>query len=142
MRVAGSLVVHLIGTLIRLLRPGGTRSIAPITIHCSNSHRWKANLRILEIQEIKTVPNVPLSHPFVERLIGTIRREFLDHVPFWTSTDLERKPETFSDYYNQARSHRSLDGATPISLRQPRSMRGSIKWQRYCRGLHELPIVA
>jgi transposase InsO family protein len=65
-------------------------------------HRWKANLRILEIQESKTVPNGPLSHPFVERLIGTIRREFLDHVPFWTSTDLERKLEAFSDYYKYA----------------------------------------
>ena len=32
-----------------------------------------ANLRILEIDEIKTVPHVPLSHPFVERLIGTVR---------------------------------------------------------------------
>jgi len=38
------------------------------------AHRWMANLRILEIDEIKTVPHVPLSHPFVERLIGTMRR--------------------------------------------------------------------
>ena len=35
--------------------------------------QWQANLRVLEIQEIKTVPYVPLSHPFVERLIRTIR---------------------------------------------------------------------
>jgi hypothetical protein len=42
------------------------------------AHRWTANLRILEIDEIKTVPNVPVSHPFVERVIGTMRREFLD----------------------------------------------------------------
>ncbi len=33
--------------------------------------QWQANLRILEVTEIKTVPDVPLSHPFVERLIGT-----------------------------------------------------------------------
>ena len=39
--------------------------------------QWQANLRILEVTEIKTVPHVPLSHPFVERLIGTIRREYL-----------------------------------------------------------------
>jgi len=38
-------------------------------------HRWKATLRVLEVTEIKTIPYVPLSHPFVERLIGTIRRE-------------------------------------------------------------------
>ena len=31
----------------------------------------------------KAVPHVPLSHPFVERLIGTRRREFLDHLLFW-----------------------------------------------------------
>jgi putative transposase len=37
------------------------------------AHRWTANLRILEIDEIKTVPYVPLSHPFVERLVGTMR---------------------------------------------------------------------
>ncbi len=54
-------------------------------------HRWKANLRILEVTEVKTVPYVPLSHPFVERLIGTIRREYLDQVPFWSARDLERK---------------------------------------------------
>src|SRR5216684_4320906 len=40
--------------------------------------QWQANLRILEVTEIKTVPYVPLSHPFVERLVGTIRREYLD----------------------------------------------------------------
>ena len=34
-------------------------------------HQWQANLRVLELMEIKTVPGVPLSHPFVERLIGT-----------------------------------------------------------------------
>src|SRR5207247_830341 len=36
--------------------------------------RWQANLRILEVTEITTVPYVPLSHPFVERLIGTVQR--------------------------------------------------------------------
>jgi hypothetical protein len=35
-------------------------------------HRWRANLRVLDVEEIKTVPYAPLSHPFVERLIGTI----------------------------------------------------------------------
>ena len=34
-------------------------------------HRWKANLRVLEIDEIKSLPHVPMSHPFLERLIGS-----------------------------------------------------------------------
>ena len=52
--------------------------------HLSTDHgpvfkapRWAASLLIVEIDEIKTVPHVPLSHPFVERVIGTMRREFL-----------------------------------------------------------------
>jgi len=45
-------------------------------------HRWKAHMRVLEVKEIKSVPYVPLSHPFVERLIGSIRRELLDQVFF------------------------------------------------------------
>ncbi|HUE88786.1 MAG TPA: integrase core domain-containing protein [Vicinamibacterales bacterium] len=77
------------------------------------AHRWTANLRILEIDEIKIVPHVPLSHPFVERLVGTMRREFLDHVLFWNARDLERKLADFQTYYNAARSHASLEGHTP-----------------------------
>jgi len=40
-------------------------------------HQWQASLRILGVTEIKTVPYAPMSHPFVERLIGTIRRACL-----------------------------------------------------------------
>ena len=43
---------------------------------------------------------MPLSHPFVERLIGTIRREYLDRVLFWTTADLEAKLIDFQHYYN------------------------------------------
>ncbi len=68
-------------------------------------HRWKANLRILEVTEVKTVPHVPLSHPFVERLIGTIRREYLDQVPFWGVSDLRRKSHHFKEVYNHQRGH-------------------------------------
>jgi hypothetical protein len=46
---------------------------------------------ILGWTEIKTVPYVPLSHPFVERLIGRTRREYLDRTLFWTTSDLQNK---------------------------------------------------
>lgn len=59
-------------------------------------HRWLANLRILEIEEIKSVPYAPVSHPFVERLIGTIRREYLDRTFLWNAADLARKLDYFS----------------------------------------------
>src|SRR6516164_5763397 len=61
-------------------------------------HQWEANLRILDITEIKTVPCIPWSHPFIERLIGTIRRECLDRLLFCTAVDLETKLIAFKDY--------------------------------------------
>jgi hypothetical protein len=68
-------------------------------------HRWKSNLRILEATEVKSVPHLPASHPSVERLIGTIRREYLDFVPFWNARDLESKLLSFKDFYNDQRCH-------------------------------------
>ena len=50
-------------------------------------HRWLANLRVRELEEIKSVPDAPVSHPFVERMIGTIRRELLDREFFWNASD-------------------------------------------------------
>ena len=78
-------------------------------------HQWQANLRILEVEAIKTVPYVPLSHPFIERLIGTVRREFLDHILFWNATDLQRKLDSFQTYYNNERVHASCDGQPPAA---------------------------
>ena len=73
-------------------------------------HQWQANLRILDVKDIKTVPYVPLSHPFVERLIGTIRRECLDRTLFWTAADLEMKLLDFQRYFNGHRTHAGLGG--------------------------------
>src|SRR5437867_11234868 len=81
--------------------------------------QWQANLRILDVAEIKTVPYVPLSHPFVERLIGTIRKECLDRTLFWTTVDLEDKLREFRDYFNSYRTHHSLEGKTP-GRKEPR----------------------
>ena len=109
-------------------------------------HRWLANLRVLEIDEIKSIRYAPVSHPFVERLIGTIRREFLDHVSFWNGVDLARKLGAFRDYYNTYRVHRSLDGRTPAHRAgAPSPAPASLDrraWQQHCRGLFHTPIAA
>ena len=73
--------------------------------------RWRANLRILEVDEIKTVPDTPLSHSLVERLIGTIRREYLDLTLFWNRGDLESKFAKYQAYYNHHRCHTGLAGS-------------------------------
>jgi transposase InsO family protein len=108
-------------------------------------HRWKANLRILEVDELKTVPYVPLSHPFIERLIGTTRREFLDLVPFWNARDLERKLHSFQKYFNRIRVHRALAGTTPDSrdFDDPKVIRlDDYRWKPWCHGLYQLPAAA
>jgi transposase InsO family protein len=110
------------------------------------AHRWTANLRILEIEEIKTVPHVPLSHPFVERLIGTVRREFLDQVLFWNARDLERKLADFQTYYNAARSHALLQGHTPSAFAGGHTVTAAdlnnVRWVSHCRDLVQLPAAA
>jgi putative transposase len=109
-------------------------------------HRWRANLRVLEIDEIKTVPFVPCSHPFVERLIGTIRREYLDQVLFWSRVDLQRKLNQFARYYNHVRVHRALLGTTPADRSGCPSPRiaelRQFSWQAHCHGLFHTPIAA
>ena len=109
-------------------------------------HRWLANLRVLEIDEIKSVPYVPVSHPFIERLIGTVRREYLDRVFFWNSIDLNRKLDEFRDYYNTFRVHRSLDGITPAQRAgAPSPALTSLDyhaWRQHCGGLFQSPVAA
>ena len=108
-------------------------------------HQWQANLRILDVKEIKTVPYVPLSHPFVERLIGTIRRECLDRTLFWTAADLEMKLLDFQRYYNGHRAHAGLDGRTPEPSPDAgggRARVNSYRWQPHCRGLYQTPMAA
>ena len=109
-------------------------------------HRWLANLRVLEIEEIKSVPCAPVSHPFVERLIGRIRGEYLDRVFFWNSVDLARKLGEFGDYHNAVRLHGSLDGTTPAqragaSAPPPASLVHHA-WRQHCRALFQTPIAA
>jgi transposase InsO family protein len=106
-------------------------------------HQWQANLRILGVTEFKTVPYVPISHPFIERLIGTIRRECLDHSLFWTSIDLDLKLSAFKDYYNRYRVHAALKGQTPIETAESKGADLKLyRWRKHCRGLYQTPIAA
>ena len=108
--------------------------------------QWQAKLRILGADEIKTVPYTPLSHPFIERLIGTIRREYLDHILFWNAQDFVRKLEEFRHYYNTHRVHTPLGGYTPSEITNGTAIRhaelNQFRWRSHCRGLYQLPVAA
>ena len=87
-----------------------------------------------------------LEFPFVERVIGTMRREFLDHVLFWNARDLERKLADFQAYYNAARCHASLEGYTPLTFVDKHTVAvadlNEVRWVSHCRDLVQLPVAA
>ena len=76
----------------------------------------------------------------------TIRREFLDHIPFWSARDLERKLLLFKGYYKRDRVHRGLDRASPDekgSITDRKIARlDDYRWENRCRGLYQLPAAA
>ncbi|MGH1487331.1 MAG: integrase core domain-containing protein [Cellvibrionaceae bacterium] len=131
----------------RMFNEIASKQLLPTRLSSDNDrlfefHRWKANLRIREIEEVKSIPGTPTSHPFVERLIGTVRRELLDQTFFWNQSDLERKLDLFKDYFNQNRVHTSRDGKTPINQCKSHLKLNKFGWQRHCRGLFQLPFLA
>jgi len=71
-----------------------------------------AATEIRVIEAVKSVSYTPTSHPFtsypfLERLIGTVRREYLDQTLFWNSLDLERKLSSFRECFSESRVHSS-----------------------------------
>jgi putative transposase len=79
-------------------------------------HRMKG----MRIEEVITAPHSPWQNPFAERLIGSIRRECLNHVLVLGERHLRRILTRYVAYYHQARTHLALDkdapGLRPIEL--------------------------
>jgi putative transposase len=69
--------------------------------------------RGLGIREILIAPRAPWQNPFAERVIGSIRRECLDHVIVLNERHLRRLLRTFLAYYNATRPHQSLHNDSP-----------------------------
>lgn len=67
------------------------------------------------ICEVLTSPQSPWQNPYVERLIGSIRRECLDHIIVFNETGLRRVLKDYFDYYAHCRTHLSLDKDAPVS---------------------------
>lgn len=109
-------------------------------------HRWRANLRILDIEEIKSIPYTPTSHPFIERVILSVRDELLSQTLFWNAGDLQNKLVDFQRYYNGKRGHSSLDRMTPAEKADEKITDvisiNHYRWKSLARGLFQLPVAA
>jgi transposase InsO family protein len=91
-------------------------------------------LRAMGIRDKPIAPRSPWQNPYVERLIGTIRRECLDHMIVFGQAHLCRILGKFAAYYNESRIHRSLDEDAPFHRAIERV--GAITSQPVLGGLH------
>ena len=77
-------------------------------------HGWATTATAMEIHEVVTAPRSPWQNAYAERLIGSIRRECLDHVIVWNARGLRRIFNAHVAYYPQSRTHLSLEKDAPI----------------------------
>jgi transposase InsO family protein len=91
-------------------------------------------LHAMGIRDKPIAPASPWQNGFAERLIGSIRRECLDHLVVLSEAHLRRILQAYARYYNKIRTHRSLDKDAPIS--RPVQRIGNITSHALLGGLH------
>ena len=95
---------------------------------------FMSRLRSMGIRDRPIAPRTPWQNPYVERLIGTLRRECLDHVLIFGEWHLRRVLKSYSLYYNETRTHPGLDKDTPLP--RPARRSGTIISVPILSGLH------
>tara|TARA_R110002072_G_scaffold24592_3_gene83458 strand:- start:47 stop:436 length:390 start_codon:yes stop_codon:yes gene_type:complete len=105
-------------TLCRMLNQATSGQDWPKYLSSDNDplfqyHRWRANLRVL------------------------------DQTLFWTGTDLENELQNYQCYYNECRTHSGRDGRTPNETIGHKVVDiNQYRWEKYYRGLFQLPVAA
>ena len=101
-------------------------------------HIFQNKVKNMGINEVVTAPKSPWQNPYVERLIGSIRRECLDHVIIFNQKHLRLILTSYCDYYLNARTHLSLEKNSPNPRKiEPKSKDKVIAPPRF-GGLHHL----
>ncbi|MCB2106924.1 MAG: integrase core domain-containing protein [Rhodobacteraceae bacterium] len=91
-------------------------------------------MNCLGIRDHPTAPRSPWQNGYAERIIGSIRRECLDHTITFGESHLRRTLKSYARYYNRARTHLSLAKDSPIP--RPIQRRGNIIAHPHLAGLH------
>jgi transposase InsO family protein len=99
-------------------------------------HLWATTATAMGIHEVLTAVRSPWQNAYAERLIGSIRRECLDHVIIGNERGLRRVLHAYVEYYLQSRTHLSLDKDAPISRRVASPDDGNIVAIPHLGGLH------
>jgi transposase InsO family protein len=95
---------------------------------------FKERIRAMGIRDRPTSYHSPWQNGYVERLIGSIRRECLDHLIIFNAEHLRRILEKYATYYNEVRAHVSLGKDAPC--RRPIERFGDIVSYPILGGLH------
>jgi transposase InsO family protein len=97
---------------------------------------FRRRVQGIGIAEVLAAPRSPWQNPFVERVIGTIRRELLDHVIVINEGHLRRRLRSYFAYYNGSRTHLALakDAPEPRTVEPPEQ--GRVVALRQVGGLH------
>lgn len=85
--------------------------------------QFRKRVKSMDIEEILTAPRSPWQNAYVERMIGSIRRDCLDHVVVVNERQLKRILTSYFDYYHRWRTHLSLEMDSPNS--RPVQLQGS-----------------
>ncbi|MDP3938769.1 MAG: integrase core domain-containing protein, partial [Deltaproteobacteria bacterium] len=97
---------------------------------------FRRRLQNMGIREIITSRKSPWQNPFVERVIGSIRRECLDHVIVFGENHLRRVLKSYLHYYDRARPHISLQRNAPVPRNIEPPSRGRVIAIPQVGGLH------
>jgi transposase InsO family protein len=100
------------------------------------SPSFRQRVRNMGTEEVITAPRSPWQNPYVERLIGSIRRECLDHVIILHERHLKRLLTEYFQYYHHWRTHRALDVDCPVPRPVQRPELGLIQEVPEVGGLH------
>jgi len=90
------------------------------------------------IEEVRTAPRSPWQNPYVERLVGSIRRECLDHIIVWNQRSLRRILQSYFSYYENFRTHLSLNKDAPVGRAVEPHTLGRVIEIPQVGGLHHL----
>jgi transposase InsO family protein len=97
---------------------------------------FRERMTQLGIEEVRITPRSPWQNPYVERLIGTIRRECLNHVIVLNERHLKRILTDYFAYYHTARTHQALDDNAPWPRQIEPPERGRVVAEPMVGGLH------
>jgi putative transposase len=98
--------------------------------------QFRHRVKGMGIDEVPTAPHSPWQNPFAERLIGSIRRECLNHVLVLGERHLRSILARYFDHYRRARTHLSLDKDAPDGRPVELPMAGKIVQFPEIGGLH------